>query len=103
MALIPVAGGPFSFRPGRHAYEAVFKQSSLEWIPYNGTVVKASGDKTLLAHVILPVRDDAEARKIAASVRRSPDGAGNLALSFEKAGKKYNYVFGKAGEGLALK
>ena len=103
MALIPVVDGAFSFRPGRHAYEAVFKQSDLEWIPYNGTVVKASGEKTLLAHVILPVQDDAEAKKITASVRRSFDGAGNLTVSFEKAGKKYSYVFGKSGEGLVLK
>jgi hypothetical protein len=103
MALIPVLEGAFSFRPDRHPYLAVFKQSNFEWIPYNGTVVKAAGEKTILAHVILPVQDDAEAQKIVASAKRSLDSAGNLTLNFEKAGKKYNYVFGKTEKGLMLK
>jgi hypothetical protein len=103
MALIPVMDIPFSFRPGRHAYMPVYKQASFEWIPYCGTVLRASGEKTLLAHVILPVRDDAEAEQIAASVRRSLDPAGNLTMEFEKTDKKYRYMFGESGAGLVLK
>jgi hypothetical protein len=53
--------------------------------------------------VILPVRDDAEAKQIAGSVRRTTDSAGNLTLEFEKAGKKYSYGFRKSGEGWVLK
>jgi len=103
MALIPAVDGTFAFRSDRHAYLAVFKQSTFEWIPYTGTVVKASGGKTNLAHVILPAQDDAEAKKITASIRRTMDDAGNLTLTFEKAGKKFRYVFGKTESGLTLR
>ncbi|MHB9030152.1 MAG: heparinase II/III domain-containing protein [Candidatus Latescibacterota bacterium] len=103
MALIPVTENAFAFRPGRHAYMPVFKQSTFEWIPYMGTTVTATEEKTVLAHVILPVEDDAEARSIVASVRRSLDSAGTLTLAFEKTSKKYRYIFEKSPDGLALR
>ena len=103
MALIPVMDVGFSFRPDRHPYQAVFKQSDFEWIPYNGTVVRAAGETTVLAHVILPVEDEKEARRITASARRSLDASGNLTVSFEKAGRTYRYVFELSGNELKLK
>ncbi len=103
MALIPVVDGAFSFRPGHHTYMAVFRRSSVETIPYTGTVVTARAEKTVLAHIILPVRDDAEARKVAASVRRSADSAGNLTITYEKSGRKHRTVFENTGDGLVLR
>lgn len=103
MALIPVIDGAFSFRPDHHTYMAVFKKSQVVSIPYNGTVVKALGGKTILAHVILPVKDDSEARLITTSVRRNLDSAGNLTVAFEKTGQKYSYVFEKSGDWLKLR
>ncbi len=103
MALIPVVKGGFAFRPGHHTYLAIFKRANVQEIPYNGTVVKASGTSTLLAHVILPVADDAEAKKIVKSVKRSLDSKGNLTLSFEKTGAKYVYAFENTGKGLVLR
>ncbi len=41
MALIPVIAETWSFRPGRHAYQALQKQAAFKWIPYNGTVLHA--------------------------------------------------------------
>jgi hypothetical protein len=103
MALIPVIAGDFSFRPGRHAYQAIFKKSTFRWIPYNGTVVEARAKDTVLAHIILPVEDDTEAEAIVKSVKRNVDGNRTITLAFEKAGESYRYSFEKTGEGLVLK
>ncbi len=103
MALIPSVEGAFSFRPGKHAVLAVQKNAQFAWVPYMGTVVKAVGPRTVLGTIVLPVTNDAEAEKIAASVKRSADGAGNLTLSFEKDGKKSSYTFRKEADGLVLK
>ena len=103
MALIPIIDGDYKFRPGRHAYQAVFKKSEFKWIPYNGTVVNASGDTTMIAHLILPVEDDTEARSIVSSIRRSVDSMGTLAITFEKSGRSYQYEFDRTEDGLVLR
>ncbi|MFC1574128.1 heparinase II/III family protein, partial [Candidatus Latescibacterota bacterium] len=102
MALIPVVEGGFTFRPGRHAYQALFKTASFEWIPYNGTVVTASADRTVLSHIILPVEDSGEAEAVVRSVKSSFDGSGNFSLVFKKGGRRYSYLFVGVGEGLSL-
>jgi hypothetical protein len=98
MALIPVVEGKWAFRPGRHAYLALQRQASFQWFPYNGTVLRASGGRTVLAHVILPVADDAEAAKILKTMKRS----GDFSLSFDYRGKRHEYRFRRDGEGLVL-
>jgi hypothetical protein len=101
MALIPVIEETWSFRPGRHAYLALQKQAEFKWIPYNGTALRAAGDRTVLAHLILPVRDDREAVDIAASARRAMDG-GIFVLSFTKDKKHREYRFRHEEAGLVL-
>ena len=102
MALIPVIDGGFTFRPGRHAYQALQKQADFQWIPYNGTVLKAKGTKTVIAHIILPVKDDSEAHSIVTSGKTSCDSQGNCSLSFSYHGKSYNYVFKYDKDGFVL-
>jgi hypothetical protein len=98
MALIPVISGTWSFRPGRHAYLALQRQASFQWLPYNGTVLSAPGERTVIAHVILPVENEAEAMKAVNSMKRS----GDLTLSFEYRGKKHEFRFKRGEEGLVL-
>ena len=102
MALIPVVDGDFTFRPGRHACQPVNATRNFFWVPYFGAVVKAKDTKTIIGTVILPVKDDREARDIVKSVKRTVDGAGNLSLSFVKDGKKYAYVYKNTDKGLVL-
>ncbi|MFC1692876.1 heparinase II/III family protein [Candidatus Latescibacterota bacterium] len=102
MALIPLINSSFTFRPARHAYLALQKTAQFQWIPYNGTVLNASGNRTVIAHIILPVADDNEAQKIMNSAERSVDSSGNLSISLTKAGKTYNYLFKKGIDGLFL-
>ena len=98
MALIPVVEGKFAFRPDSHHYLAFQKQASFQRIPYNGTVLHAASGNTIIAHIILPVKDEAEAAQVVKSSRRS----GNFTLSCEYRGKKYEYRFRKDAEGLVL-
>ena len=102
MALIPVTGDDFTNRPGRHACQPVNATRNFFWVDYFGTVVKAQDTKTIIGTVILPVKDDSEAKKIVKSVKRTVDSAGNLKLSFKKGGKTYRYMYNNGSDGLVL-
>ena len=102
MALIPVVDGDFILREGRHACQPVNATARFFWIPYFETVVRAGGTRTVIGTIILPVEDDAEAQRIAASVKRTVDGSGNLTLAFEKGGATYRYLYKAGADGLVL-
>ena len=93
MALIPVVDGEFSIRPGKHPYLPVRKEASFQWIPYFGTVVNSKKEQTVIATIILPVKDENEVRAIVDSVKRTTDSSGNLTLSFVKYGNTYKYFY----------
>jgi hypothetical protein len=102
MALIPVAENGFSFRPGKHAIQPVNAQVEFTWSPYLGTIVKAGNENTVLATIILPVENEAEANGIAGSVTRETDKAGNVIISFVKAGIKHLFKYNYTNNGLLL-
>ena len=102
MALIPVIREKFSFRQSKHDYMALQKNAQQKWLPYNGTVLKAHGDRTIIAHIILPVEDNSETSKIVKSTKSSLKHSGDYTLSFIKNGKTYSYKFVKGPEGLLL-
>lgn len=98
MALIPVAEGGWRFRPGRHSYLALQKNARHQWLPYNGTVLTASGRDTVLAHVIVPVESDVEAGEIVASCRREDSQGLTLTVSYR--GDTLTYWFTATDNGL---
>ncbi|MFC1550962.1 heparinase II/III family protein [Candidatus Latescibacterota bacterium] len=102
MALIPVVDTDFKIRSSRHAFLPLKKEVSLKWIPYFGTMVSAQKEKTIIATVILPVNDQADAQKISSSIMRTKDRSGSLSLSFIKDGTPYTYTFSDTKEGLIL-
>jgi hypothetical protein len=102
MALIPVTGGTFTLRPGKHAIMAAEKNARFYWVPYVGVVMKAPGEKNLLGTIILPVEGVDEARAVAHSATLTVDTNSGCTLSFIKAGKTIAYRFRKSTEGLEL-
>ncbi len=98
MALIPIVEGQWRFRPARHAYLALQRQANFQWLPYNGTVLTARKEQTILAHVVLPVEDEAEAAKVTKSMKRS----GDFTLSFEYRGKAHEFRFKRGADGLVM-
>ena len=103
MALIPVASCDFSFRPGRHAYLPVRKQSRFQWTPYNGTILHSEKTRTVLAHIILPVENDSEAESIRDSIQHEETRTGEYTLSFDWKGQTYTFQFSKTSDCLRLK
>lgn len=102
MAMIPVMPGDYTIRPGKHAVQFVNATSPFSWIDYLGTVVKSSGDKTLVASIFVPVANAAEAERIARSAQVSQRGE-SLVISVQKDGKKYVYDFKRSEDGYVLK
>lgn len=71
-------------------------------IPYFETVVRAKGNLTTVATLILPVEDLQEADHIAQSIQFITNTSGVLELSFAKSNQQYGYKFQPTKEGYAL-
>jgi len=102
MAVIPVVDGDFNLREDKHTILMAQKNAKLRLVPYFGTVVNAEKEKTIIAHIILPVNDENDANKIKNSVKRSVDNNGNLTLSFVKDDETFSYMFKKGKDGLVF-
>ncbi len=102
MALVPVYSGESVIRPGRHAYQALFRNAEFVWIPYVGTMVTAPGERTVLAHIVLPIGGAAEGDAVARSARivSGPDGC---VVVFTAGGREYRYSFAATPDGLLLR
>lgn len=102
MALIPVSDQQFTFREGRHACQPVNATRSFFWVNYFGTIINTKKENSVIATIILPVNDDNEARRIAASVKKTYSSTGSFTLSFTKGRKEFRYIFRNTNEGLLL-
>ena len=102
MCIIPAVGGDCRLRMGKHAILPVDRNSRFRWIPYVGMVMKAPDEHNIIGTVILPVKNDGEAKSIVRTVSRTAGRDGTVTVSFKKAGEKYSYVFKKGRDGLML-
>jgi hypothetical protein len=100
MALIPISKNQVQLRPGKHALLAHMQNAAFTWFPYCGTVVQAHDTVTVVAEIILPVKDDAEAEKIVRSKIVKSNQPGSFDILFDKAGKTYAFNFSKGKDGL---
>jgi hypothetical protein len=101
MALIPALDENFSLETGRHAYMAVFKQSSHQWIPYMDMVTTTSGNTAVIAHVLAPVADEAEAQALVGAIRRTTSG-GAFTLTIPYRGDTFTVSFTETADGLVF-
>lgn len=100
MAIIPLDIS--EMEAGRHAYLPVRADADLVWIPYASSLIKASSEHSLIAHIVLPVEDLAEAKKIQQSFSLKKASAKKQELSFTYKGKKHSYRFVQREGGLVL-
>jgi len=103
MALVTATEGDIDYRSGKHPYLPVIKTASFQWIPYFGSVTKASGTSTLLATVIMPVDSDDAASSIARTLKVNRSGNGGTTVSFTAYDKTYSYEFKATGDGMVLR
>jgi hypothetical protein len=104
MALVPVVEGGFSIREGRHPSLPALEGATFRWIPYVGTVVRATSATTLIASIALPVVDRTEAARIARSARLTLGESGSVSVSFTRRDETQSIVFTPDSDsGLILK
>jgi hypothetical protein len=103
MALIPILNQDFSIRTGKHASQFINATSEFFWIDYFGTVVNTEYENTLIATLILPVKNEMEAESIAGSCQLSLADSGNVSILFLKDGREFSYEYVQSGDGLVLR
>ena len=104
MALVAVAAAPVELREGRHATLAVQRLAEFAWAPYFGAVVKAPAERTVIATIVAPVKDAAEAKALAASVQLgAEDASGNLTVRYERGGQAHEVAFEGGRGGMRLR
>ncbi len=103
MALIPLCSdGNITIQPGSHPHLPVRTDVMFERIPYVGTVVKASNERTILAHSLLPVEPDAEANFLAPSAKLFVEEDGSLRVAFGFGMPPLTFHFQKQPDGFIL-
>ena len=101
MALIPISKNPIQFDQGQHAYQPVHATRSFQWLPYFGTQSQAVQKKSVIAHIIVPVKNEGEAKSIQSSTSLV-DEIDSIQIKFEYRGKSYSYDFVPKENGLGL-
>lgn len=102
MALIAVADASVKYVPDHHAYLPIQKNATLKKIPYVDTELVASGKKTTIATIVVPVKDNAEALAISQSVERTVGKDGDFSLAFAFQGQSLEYKYQSTNDGLVL-
>ena len=103
MVMIPLTGENYRIEAGHHPSMFVNATSKFTWIDYFDTVIRSSSEKTVVANIFAPVANVDEARKIALSKKITTDKAGNVTVTFNKGGKRYEFDYQNTGEGLIMK
>jgi hypothetical protein len=103
MALIPLSKETFKIQPGKHACQYVNATQPFFWEEYFDTEVTSKENRTIIATLIIPVEDPAEAKQIATASELKWDGPGSVILAFSKKGEKYSFTFENRKGGLVLK
>ncbi len=101
MALIPLCQQKVVTGAGRLPFLPVKKEAQVTWIPYFTSTVKAEKPVTVLAALIVPVKDRADAAMISRGCRVTPSGEG-WQLSFTRQNRRISLTFRGTPDGLVL-
>ncbi len=99
MALISLAEEEAEFRGGQHAYQPIHATRPFQRLPYFGVVTNLKEKTTLMASVILPVIDDAEAQAVARSLSLDEKGK-EVTVKFNYRGESYDFSYEQGADGL---
>ena len=102
MALIPFSEKDFTINQGRHPSQMVNATQSFSWIPYFDLTLKATGYKTIIGNLILPVDNENQVEDIIASKKIELNKDGNLSIIFSYKNKIFKYYFKNNKSGLEL-
>jgi hypothetical protein len=102
MALISIADVPIKYVPDSHAYLPIQENARLIKIPYVDTELTTSGTETTISTIVVPVKDQSEARAISQSMKQTVGKDESLTLSFNYDGETHEYLYKRIGNGLVL-
>ena len=75
---------------------------AFSWIPYFDVTLKATGNITIIAHLILPVDNENQVGDIMASKKIESNSDGSLSISFSYKNQPFKYHFKNNKTGLIL-
>lgn len=99
MALVSLSESDHEYSAGKHAYQPIHATRKFEWLPYFGVVARPADTKTLMATVIAPVADQAEAEALSQSLQWDNQGA-DLSVNFSYRGEQYTFKYTPGNDGL---
>lgn len=101
MALLPLSNSTLEIYQGEHAYQPVHGTKPFEWLPYFGLKTTVDQQKSIVANLIVPVENEAEAKIVQSSFRMHANQNG-ANLRFKYRGERYVYSFVRNKGGLLL-
>ncbi|MDA2927343.1 heparinase II/III-family protein, partial [Acidobacteria bacterium AH-259-G07] len=102
MANLPLLPTTFSLREGRHAILPENQRSVFRWVPYYELITKATGEKTYITNVFVPVENEREAQEILGSSDAAIEGR-TLRLTVTYRGRQHLWEFDLSGRFAQLK
>ena len=102
MALIPLCLQEVTTGQGRLPFLPVKKEAKVTWISFFTATVKSERPVTVLASLIVPVKDRADAGKISKGLRMTSTAGGGYQISFPWQNRRINFNFRNTPDGLVL-
>ena len=102
MGVFPICKDDVSIGNDKLPFLPVKKEAIVEWLPYFNSKITATQSYTVLATLILPVKDNGEAIKIGKNIVLTQLKDESWQVSFSYKQKSYSYHFSKTVDGLIL-
>ena len=102
MAVFPVCSEKLAIGKERLPFLPVQKAALVEWVPYFNSKVIAKNPTTLLATLIMPVKNSDEGDSIEKNISCTQLKDGAFRVSFKYKNKGYSFLFHKTADGLVL-
>lgn len=102
MAVFPKCKEQITIENAKLPFLPVKKEAVVKWLPYFNSKLKAAEPTTILATVIIPVKNKDEAERVSNKISVSSLSDESYQISFICQNKKYTYRFHKTADGLVL-
>ncbi len=104
MALVPlVLGNNFTIIDEKIPTIPVMEGARLEWLPYVGTVTKATSTSTIIVTIVVPVANREEAGKLVQNAKVSRLNASELEVTMTGSAGNFRWTFEKEKDGFVLR
>lgn len=100
MALVSVSMTPLELREGHHSVMMAQRNAKHRWVPYVDCLARSRENRTIIATVAVPLRDDMTASDIADGLQIRDNGNGGVDVTLMLDGEERFYRFNSSENGL---